>query len=101
MPNFYLPHKRVKVARHAGRPCASRWTACPRFAASTADLNSAAIPPKDRRNLSRNLARGMRAKNGSPEESVQELKMTAFKGWAISVGLMLAATAAPTQASYQ
>jgi hypothetical protein len=39
----------------------------------------------------------MRAKNGSPKESVQELTMTAFKGWTISVGLVLAATAANAQ----
>jgi hypothetical protein len=57
----------------------------------------AAIPPKDRRNRSRNFARGMRAKNGSPKESVQELKMTAFRGWTISVGLLLVATAANAQ----
>jgi len=36
-------------------------------------------------------------KNGSPEESVQELKMTALRGWTISVGLLLAATAANAQ----
>jgi hypothetical protein len=39
----------------------------------------------------------MRAKNGSPKESVQELKMTAFRGWTISVGLLLVATAANAQ----
>jgi hypothetical protein len=57
----------------------------------------AAIRPKDRRNRPRNSAGGMRAKNGSPKESVQELKMTAFRGWTISVGLVLAASAANAQ----
>jgi hypothetical protein len=57
----------------------------------------AAIPPKDRRNRSRNSARGMRAKNGSPKEGVQELKMTAFRGWTISVGLLLVAAASNAQ----
>jgi hypothetical protein len=57
----------------------------------------AAIPPKDRRNQPRSFACGMRAKNGSPEESVQELKMTALRGWTISVGLLLATTAANAQ----
>jgi hypothetical protein len=57
----------------------------------------AAIPPKVRRNQPRNSARGMRAKNGSPKESVQEFEMTAFRGWTISVGLLLVATAANAQ----
>jgi len=39
----------------------------------------------------------MRAKSSSPEESVQELKMTALRGWTISVGLLLVATAANAQ----
>src|SRR5271154_226689 len=57
----------------------------------------AAIPPKVRRNQPRNSARGMWQRTALQRRAYRSFEMTAFRGWTISVGLLLAATAAHAQ----
>src|SRR3984957_11084563 len=92
MPNFYLPHKQMKVARYTGRPCSRRVR--PAAELPQARRDPAQGPPKSVMKF-RHRDEG---RLGTPGESITGAsKMKAFKGLTISVGLLLAATAANAQ----